>query len=401
MKKILFFLLSLAIPALLLAVEPVREWKSQSGETLVKGFLDSPRESDDPEMVYLFKRVKVPFNKLSKEDQDYVLKARAGARGVDDKGKQTEDAPRGMQIVSSNNRYALLIGVNEYAAPIKSLNYCVQDMTYLAECFKKLGFQDSNIFLVTDDSPAARRPTGANIRNQIETITNMMRPGDQLIVAFSGHGVMVDGKNYLCPSDTNLEDKNSIVSREWVFDQLEKSKARQKIFFVDACRNEISFSGGKALGQAKTVEDPIGADTHGFILIASCDKQQQSWEHPDIKHGVFTYFLGKGIAGEAADKDGYVNIMGLFNYASSNTKSYVFRNFNKLQVPTFGLRDAEGTDFCIGKLPTPTSVVDNKAGEGKPPVVPPAGNTVGSVTPPVELSSGQFAAGERKTYTIK
>ena len=388
MRRILFILFALAIPVLLLAAEPVREWKTKSGKTISATF--DAANDPDPETVYLLKegkRFKIPFEKLSKTDQDYVNKVRKNARSLDDdEFEEVSDVDaRGIEIVPAGKRYALLIGVNEYAKPIKSLKYCVKDMELLSECFQKLGVPKENIFLVTDDSPAERRPTGSNIRYQIENITSLMDSGDQLFIAFSGHGAMVDGKSYLCPSDTDLDNKNSVISRDWVFDKLEKCKAKQKIFFIDACRNEIAFNGLKALGNAKALEDPVGADTHGFILIASCSKSQYSWEHPEIHHGVFTYFLGKGLSGDAADEQGYVSIMNLFQYASSKTKSYVFREFNKIQVPTFGLRDAEGTDFCIGKL---------KSVEGN------ASTASVEPTPAVQSSSTQLKAGDRDVKII-
>ena len=54
MKKILFMLFALAIPVLLLAAEPVREWKSKSGKTIVEAKFDVAGDSD-PETVYLLK----------------------------------------------------------------------------------------------------------------------------------------------------------------------------------------------------------------------------------------------------------------------------------------------------------------------------------------------------------
>ena len=367
MKKILFILLALAIPGLLLAEEPLREWTSPSGETIIKASLDESKLSD-PENVYLLKdgkRYKIPFENLSPADQNYVTKARNGGRrlngnfGLEEVPK--EDA-RGIEVVPAGKRYALLIGVNKYAKPIKSLQYCVKDMELLADSFQKSGMPKENIFLVTDDSPAERLPTGANIRRQIENITGIMEPSDQLIVAFSGHGVMVEGKSYLCPSDTDVKNKNTIVSRDWVFEQLEKCKAKQKIFIIDACRNEVSFGSAKALGQVRSLDDPIGADTHGFVLIASCDKNQQSWEHQNLHHGVFTYFLAEGLAGAVKDEDGYVSVLNLFQYASAKTKKYVLREFNVVQVPTFR-QGGEMTDFCLAKLesPKPTPIQTNPA----------------------------------------
>ncbi|MBR5161947.1 MAG: caspase family protein, partial [Thermoguttaceae bacterium] len=304
--------------------------------------------------------------------EEYDPDFQDGKRSLDENDQQDRSS-RGIEVVSSMNQYALLIGVNEYAKPIKSLQYCVKDMELLADCFQKVGVPKENIFLVTDNSSADRRPTGINIRRQIENVTRIMGRNDQLIIAFSGHGVQLDDKSYLCPSDTDLKDKNSVVSRDWVFEQLEKCKARQKVFIVDACRNEITFGGGKALGQVRTLEDPIGADTHGFILIASCDKTQQSWEHPEIQHGVFTYFLVEGLSGAAKDEDGYVTVLNLFQYASAKTKKYVLREFNEIQVPTFR-QSGEMTDFCLAKVddsqPIPVSPAPTPVEEPQPPVAP-------------------------------
>ena len=307
--------------------------------------MDAEYDSD-PETVYLLKdgkRYRIPFKNLSQADQKYVTRVRS-SRGNGGEGNR--------KAVSPGKRYALLIGVNRYAKPIKSLQFCVKDMELLADCFEKTGIPKENIFLVTDDSPFELRPTGGVIRRQVETITSLAGPNDQLIVAFSGHGAMVNGESYLCPSDTDLKDKNSIVSRDWVFEKLEKCRAKQKVFIIDACRDEISFNGGKAVEGAHTLDDPFGADTHGFILISSCDKKQQSWEHPEIQHGVFTYFLAQGLSGEARNDRGYVSIIGLFQYASSKTRSFVYRKFNMVQVPMFR-QGGEMTDFYLAKVDRP------------------------------------------------
>ena len=381
-------MLTLAVPVLLLAAEPVREWKSKSGKTIIEASLDNTKETDDPDLVYLLKegkRYKVPFKNLSQADQDYVTEFRKGGKSLDDEdvGLELDDGARGIEIVPAGNRYALLIGVNEYVKPIRSLEFCVNDMKLLAECFEKIGVPKENIFLVTDDSPLERRPTGENIRHQIESVTQLMGPNDQLTIAFSGHGAMVDGKSYLCPCDTNLDNRNSIVSRDWAFAQLENCKAKQKIFIIDACRDEVSFGSQKALSGAKTLEDPIGADTHGFILIASCDKKQKSWEHSNLKHGVFTYFLVEGLSGAAKDDDGYVSIMNIFQYASSKTKKYVYKEFNRVQVPTFR-QGGEMTDFCIAKLETASPIPS-------PPTPAPA---------PVQMPTVTPKPGDRKVETV-
>ena len=348
------------MPVFLLAAEPVREWKSKTGQT-VQASLDDSQETDDPTIVYLLrngKKYRIPLEKLSPEDQEYVTNARQGIRGIGSDFELVDSEKtdnRGIKITPTppptGNKYALLIGVNNYAKPFTSLKYCVQDMELLSKCFQKLGIPKSNIYLITDNAATECLPTGSNIRNQIKFMTSFMREEDQLIVAFSGHGAMVDGESYLCPNDTNLDDNDSIIPRSWVYEQLEKCKAKRKVFIIDACRNEITIGGERALGNTRTLDDQIGLDTHGFILIASCSKSQFSWEHESLKHGVFTYFLAEGLLGKAADDDGYVSVLSLIGYASSKTTNFVHRNFYKNQVPTFVNSGAEASDFHIGQLP--------------------------------------------------
>ena len=377
--------------------EPIRIWSTQSGK-VIRASLDVEDDSD-PDTVYLLKdgkRYKIPLRVLSLEDQAYVIKVRGNGKGIDEDADfelvednadslSTGDS-RSMRVVPAGNRYALLIGVNEYSKPIKSLQFCVSDMELLAQCFERNGVPKDNIILVTDNSPSEFRPTGANIRRQIENITQLMQSNDQLIVAFSGHGAMVDGASYLCPCDANLDDRNTIIPRDWAFAQLEKCKAKQKIFIIDACRDEVAFGSQKALRGAKSLEDPFGSKTHGFILISSCDKKQKSWEHTNLKHGVFTYFLAEGLSGEAKDEDGIVSVMNLFHYASSKTKKYVYSEFNNVQVPTFH-PGGEMTDFCVAKQDDAESFPSNPT-------------VITSPSPVTALPSSASKAGTRKVVTV-
>ena len=182
--------------------------------------------------------------------------------------------------------------------------------------------------------------------------------------------------------------QQKFYSLDWAFAQLEKCNAKQKIFIIDACRDVVSFGDQHALGGTRTLEDPMGADTHGFILIASCDKTQKSWEHSDLKHGVFTYFLAEGLAGAAKDEDGYVSILNLFQYASSKTKKYVYHEFNKAQVPTLRQGD-EITDCYIAKLEKPTSVTTQASVQ-----------SINTPTHSPALNHSSLKAGDRVTHTV-
>ncbi len=331
--------------------------------------------------------IELKMKDLSEADQAYVrVKAGLYARGAGNR-----QSGYALNLVPPGSRYALLIGVNEYIKPITSLDFCLQDMTVLADTFKKIGFPQENVILMTDASPAEFRPTRANICRQIKSITALMGPDELLVVAFSGHGAMVGDKSYLLPSDANPSSVDTLVSRDWAYEQLDKCQALQKIFLVDACRNEGAFSGARAISGVKSLSDQVGARSHGFILIASCDKDQQSWENPDLNQGVFSYYFAQGLAGAAKDEDGTVSVLGLFQYVSRKTKMFVYRQYNMVQVPTLK-QGGEMTDFYLAKLDVPAPPIS---------VIPTASANPSKKDSPADLAPENSQPGDRIVKTLK
>ena len=106
---------------------------------------------------------------------------------------------KGMTIVPTAQRHALLIGIDGYPPPVSKLNFCVKDMQDLAVELEKVGFPKENIHLMVDSSSDAWKPTSKNIVQQVKSITDAMNSDDFLFVAFSGHGVLTTVA-YLFPS---------------------------------------------------------------------------------------------------------------------------------------------------------------------------------------------------------
>jgi len=253
---------------------------------------------------------------------------------------------------STANTFVLLIGINQYPRDIPSLEYCVADTEGLAKSLKNVGVPAEHIIIMVDDAKdVALRPSRANIQRQIELVTDLVTENDQLVVAFSGHGAQIDGEAYLCPNDTDLDNRESFLPRKWVYERLESSAARKKLFITDACRNEIVVKGAKSVVGAKSLGDPLGdAESRGFAILASCSKNQKSYEDDSLKHGVFTYFIMRGLEGAAdADKDGRVTFDELYDYVFRNTRTHVLTTRQKAQVP---MRGGEFSgDFVLAALP--------------------------------------------------
>lgn len=67
----------------------------------------------------------------------------------------------------------------------------------------------------------------------IRAVHEKAGPGVVVIVYFSGHGIQVEGTNYLLPTDFNaaspLEAKHRAVSLSWILDGLEGKRSLLKV----------------------------------------------------------------------------------------------------------------------------------------------------------------------------
>ena len=245
----------------------------------------------------------------------------------------------------AGDSYALLVGVKQYdKKQFNPLKFSEDDVTVLAEQLQKVGFKKDNIVLMTQSTGAQTidlLPTRDRIGTQFNTLLKELQPEDTLLVVFSGHGVQFkeDSSQYFCPADAQLENKNSLISIKGIYSALSNSakcRAKNKLLIVDACRNEPISAAGKS---AKGIDlDAIGVDRkappQGLAAIYSCSQNEISWEHPDLKHGVFLYHVIQAFGGEGdLDKDGELSLQELTQFTVKNTQRFVRREFNLPQTP--------------------------------------------------------------------
>ncbi|NQT39359.1 MAG: caspase family protein [Planctomycetes bacterium] len=69
-------------------------------------------------------------------------------------------------------------------------------------------------------------PTKKGIEIGLRMALQLVRRGDLLVVAFSGHGVRIDEVDYLCPVGARLDDpKGTMVALDWVYEQMKQCNA--------------------------------------------------------------------------------------------------------------------------------------------------------------------------------
>lgn len=252
-------------------------------------------------------------------------------------------------------RWALLIGVDDYLWA-RGLEYCGADMRALSSQLVASGFPSSHVFLLHDKAPENKyRPTKASIEAHLRLVLGLVEKDDLVMVGFSGHGVHLNGRSYLCPAEARLEDPHSLISVNDVYAALQNSAAALKLFLVDACRNDPRLEGERSLVPttgtrqfAQALERP----PQGILLFASCAPGEIAREDKEFSHGVFMHYFLEGLGGAAdANGNGRVSLMELYLYVNDKTKSYVARKFVESQHPS--LKGEIHDDFDITRVILP------------------------------------------------
>jgi hypothetical protein len=235
-------------------------------------------------------------------------------------------------------KWALLIGVDDYAE-VNDLRFAGNDQRALAEQLKLVGFPADQVFLMHDRAEDTKYlPNRNNIQAQLDLVLALPEPGDTVVVAFSGHGVHLDGTSYLLPTDARLAaPAETMVEMARVYQRLEACPANIKLLLVDACRNDPRPGGERGLTPtrgtddfAKSLDDP----PKGILQFTSCKEGQVSIEEPGFRHGVFMHFVLEGLQGKAADDEGAIRLARLVDYVQVETKKHVVRKHNVFQSPT-------------------------------------------------------------------
>ena len=212
--------------------------------------------------------------------------------------------PASRRAFDKQLKVALVVGISAYpkGSGISQLKYATRDSEVLAEALKSLGY----LVRVLKDSDA----TGPLIRRTLRELSDAVLPESTLLFFFAGHGYSNKGINYLATFELTADDLDGGgLPVKQVESLLLASKAKRKLMFVDACRNEPS-QGGRSVS-LRSFEGLQGSE--GIRELYSTKAGAMSYESDDLGQGIFTYYLAKGIKGEAAGggRIGHIPRLGL------------------------------------------------------------------------------------------
>lgn len=245
------------------------------------------------------------------------------------------------QQVDNRQRVALVIGNAKYQYGTV-LNNPVNDANDMAKKLKEIGFE---VILVTDGNLK-------KMDQAVDQFYNQLNKGSVALFYYAGHGIQVDGENYLLPTDANLASQSDVkyqtlpISK--VLDKMYEADSEVRIAILDACRDNpfarnwktrsSSLTRGLAQVQSRGAGDFIAYATQpGNVSLDG-----------NGRNGVFTQYLLKHL-----DHSGK-NIEELFTLVRQD----VAQNTKNEQVP-FTTNGLIG-NFYFAKATTSNVVINNR-----------------------------------------
>lgn len=133
-----------------------------------------------------------------------------------------------LQAAADGKRVALIVGIGAYQH-LSSLDNPVSDAKAIAAELKSHGFA------VSEHYDLAR----ADLLDALELFKREAEGAEVALVYYAGHGMEIDGKNVVAPTDMEIECANKTTIRAIELDQLfaAAGPAPQQIVLLDACRN--------------------------------------------------------------------------------------------------------------------------------------------------------------------
>src|SRR5207253_8174575 len=202
----------------------------------------------------------------------------------------------GCEPAFAEKRVALVLGNSAYQN-VAQLANPANDSAKIAATLKDAGF---DVVDSRHDLPAAET------RRALREFADRARDADIALVYYAGHGIEVDGTNYLIPVDAKLERDTDVYDEAFSLDRvllaIEPAK-RLRLVILDACRdNPFAKSmkrtvASRAIGQGLAKVEPTSPN----MLIAYSAKAGSTALDGDAKNSPFTIALAKHLATPGLD----------------------------------------------------------------------------------------------------
>lgn len=155
-------------------------------------------------------------------------------------------------VAGSGNRVALVVGNSKYrAGPLPNP---VRDARLLSERLSAIGF----------DVVRLENASQAQMRRAIDDFGKRMESAQTALFFYAGHGLQIDGENYLIPVDANVRRAEDVdiasVALSRLLKRMNSAPTPVKLVILDACRDNPFEAASRSMtrGLALITSAPTG-----------------------------------------------------------------------------------------------------------------------------------------------
>lgn len=246
-----------------------------------------------------------------------------------------DDIPPRSANAAATDNVAVVVGLGRYREKnIPAVKYATRDAEVMARYLQNVGGVAADDIKVLTDDGATRSDLEAYVE---DWLPRRVKPGSTVFFYYAGHGAPdPSGKEaFIVPFEGHPDFPSKLYPLNRLYAALAKLPAKAVIVMLDSC-----FSGAKGRGVSQEGARPLvalqetgGLDPRLAVLTGASGTQVTS-DLDKAEHGLFTYYLLKGMRGDAdADRDGTITLGELYPFVRGRVADLASRELNRDQTP--------------------------------------------------------------------
>lgn len=166
----------------------------------------------------------------------------------------------------AQTRHALVVGIDTYSE-LPQLTRAGADARAIEATLTQVGVRTTLVL----------NPDRRTLLKQLDAFSTSLGKGDEAIFFFAGHGIEMDGQNYLLPTDVPaqagaLTVREQSLSLQTVISAVQGSGVRVSVFIIDACRDNPFPKGTRSIGGTRGLAP--AQETEGTFVMFSAGAGQ-------------------------------------------------------------------------------------------------------------------------------
>jgi len=200
---------------------------------------------------------------------------------------------------------------------------------------KRMNVNEKDIYMFLNEEALK-----SSLEYDLSRLVHVLTEEDRLVFYYVGHGFHNGIENYLSTYDMHPYNitNTSVSLQKILLNPLQKSTCKNALIFIDACAQ--SFQDENKRSQITNINDEelmlLVNEFPYYSTFLSCLPGQNSYSSDDLKNGIWTYHLVKGISGEVSEviyRQKYITDVLLKDYLSNSVTKYTKKELGYDQNP--------------------------------------------------------------------